>query len=206
MSPFAGLAFHPMDGIMQARLAHTVMYRLSYQSACSHVISAVKAVGSGHLKPDSQLWCAEHCTACMTMLQGRKPSTEYVWTIRSEGISKGCLNAGQAIRETLFMLQALPYCWTLFYVPMHFLTHELLLFATGIWTANIHDNLHGRLADVSPLHKLSRVFVDQSRYLKRYCPNSIGKASLAVKACYMLFTACEHFQTQTNSKNSAFHR
>ena len=41
-------------------------------------------------------------------------------------------------------LQAIPYCWTLMYVPMHFLTHELLLFATGVWTTNIHDCIHGR--------------------------------------------------------------
>ncbi len=40
--------------------------------------------------------------------------------------------------------QAIPYCWMLFIVPMHLLTHELLLFATGIWTANIHDNIDGR--------------------------------------------------------------
>ena len=42
--------------------------------------------------------------------------------------------------------QAIPYCWMLFIVPMHLLTHELLLFATGIWTANIHDNIDGRRA------------------------------------------------------------
>lgn len=42
--------------------------------------------------------------------------------------------------------QAIPYCWMLFVVPMHLLTHELLLFATGIWTANIHDNIDGRSA------------------------------------------------------------
>ena len=41
-------------------------------------------------------------------------------------------------------LQALPYCWMLFVVPMHFLTFELLLFATGIWTTNIHDCLDGK--------------------------------------------------------------
>ena len=27
-------------------------------------------------------------------------------------------------------------------VPMHFMTHELLLFFTGLWTTNIHDCLH----------------------------------------------------------------
>ena len=40
--------------------------------------------------------------------------------------------------------QALPYSWTLFYVPMHFLTHEMLLFFTSIWTTNIHDNIHAK--------------------------------------------------------------
>jgi len=43
------------------------------------------------------------------------------------------------------VLQALPYSWTLFYVPMHFLTHEMLLFFTSIWTTNIHDNLHAKV-------------------------------------------------------------
>ena len=38
--------------------------------------------------------------------------------------------------------------WTLFYCPMHFLTHEILLFATGVWTANIHDNIHGKVSEV----------------------------------------------------------
>ena len=46
----------------------------------------------------------------------------------------------------LSFTQAIPYCWMLFVVPMHLLTHELLLFATGIWTANIHDNIDGRSA------------------------------------------------------------
>ena len=32
----------------------------------------------------------------------------------------------------------------LFFIPMHFLTFELLLFMTGIWTTNIHDCLHGK--------------------------------------------------------------
>lgn len=46
--------------------------------------------------------------------------------------------------------QALPYSWTLFYVPMHFLTHEMLLFFTSIWTTNIHDNLHAKVGSVVP--------------------------------------------------------
>ena len=37
--------------------------------------------------------------------------------------------------------QALPYCWTLFFVPAHFTTFELLLLATGVWTTSIHDTI-----------------------------------------------------------------
>jgi hypothetical protein len=29
---------------------------------------------------------------------------------------------------------------------MHFLTHEMLLFFTSIWTTNIHDNIHAKVA------------------------------------------------------------
>lgn len=42
-------------------------------------------------------------------------------------------------------LQALPYCWTLLLVPMHFMTFELLLLATGMWTTNIHDTVDGKV-------------------------------------------------------------
>ncbi len=52
--------------------------------------------------------------------------------------------AGLAFHPLDGILQAVPYCWTLFYMPMHFLTFELLLFATGVWTTNIHDCIHGR--------------------------------------------------------------
>jgi lathosterol oxidase len=34
-------------------------------------------------------------------------------------------------------MQAISYTLALFIVPMHFLTHELLLFATGIWTVSL---------------------------------------------------------------------
>lgn len=52
--------------------------------------------------------------------------------------------AGLAFHPLDGILQAIPYVWTLFYCPTHFLTHELLLFATGVWTTNIHDNIHGK--------------------------------------------------------------
>ncbi|CAI5970130.1 unnamed protein product [Closterium sp. NIES-64] len=43
------------------------------------------------------------------------------------------------------IIQALPHVLSLFLVPTHFTTHLLLLFAEGIWTTNIHDNLHGNV-------------------------------------------------------------
>jgi len=53
--------------------------------------------------------------------------------------------AGLAFNPIDGIIQAIPYGWTMFFCPMHFLTHELLLFATGVWTANIHDNIHGKV-------------------------------------------------------------
>mmetsp|Transcript_22303 Transcript_22303/g.49043 ORF Transcript_22303/g.49043 Transcript_22303/m.49043 type:complete len:354 (-) Transcript_22303:312-1373(-) len=51
--------------------------------------------------------------------------------------------AGLAFHPLDGMLQAIPYVWSLGLVPMHFLTHELLLFATAVWTTNIHDCVYG---------------------------------------------------------------
>lgn len=56
--------------------------------------------------------------------------------------------AGLAFHPLDGILQAIPYTLTLFVVPTHFLTHELLLFATVFWTTNIHDNLHGNLLPI----------------------------------------------------------
>jgi len=53
--------------------------------------------------------------------------------------------AGLAFHPMDGILQAVPYTLTLFFCPMHFLTHEILLFFTGVWTTNIHDNLHGKI-------------------------------------------------------------
>ncbi|KAL6781587.1 Delta(7)-sterol-C5(6)-desaturase [Auxenochlorella protothecoides] len=56
--------------------------------------------------------------------------------------------AGLAFHPIDGMLQACPYTFMLWFVPMHLLTHELLLFATGIWTNNIHDNIDGKVPPV----------------------------------------------------------
>ena len=66
------------------------------------------------------------------------------WDLQS---SRGCGVSSALTRALLWHppAQALPYSWTLFYVPMHFLTHEMLLFFTSIWTTNIHDNIHAKV-------------------------------------------------------------
>merc|ERR1712157_269515 len=51
--------------------------------------------------------------------------------------------AGLAFHPLDGIIQALPYFWTLFFVPMHSLTYELMLFGTAVWTTNIHDNIDG---------------------------------------------------------------
>ena len=56
--------------------------------------------------------------------------------------------AGLAFHPLDGIMQALPYALALFIVPMHFMTHELLLFATALWTANIHDNIHANLLPI----------------------------------------------------------
>lgn len=64
--------------------------------------------------------------------------------------------AGLAFHPLDGILQAVPYTWTLFYIPQHFMTHELLLFLTAIWTTNIHDCLHVRMDPImgAGYHKL----------------------------------------------------
>mmetsp|Transcript_18698 Transcript_18698/g.33360 ORF Transcript_18698/g.33360 Transcript_18698/m.33360 type:complete len:352 (-) Transcript_18698:116-1171(-) len=51
--------------------------------------------------------------------------------------------AGLAFNPLDGIMQAVPYVIMLFLVPFHALTHELLLFATAVWTTNIHDCVHG---------------------------------------------------------------
>jgi len=41
------------------------------------------------------------------------------------------------------VLQASPYVLALFFVPMHYYTHMILLFFSGIWATNIHDAIWG---------------------------------------------------------------
>lgn len=73
--------------------------------------------------------------------------------------------SGLAFHPLDGILQAIPYTWTLFYVPMHFLTHELLLFTTAIWTTNIHDNIH---AKVEPIMGAGYHTIHHTRYNYNY--------------------------------------
>lgn len=56
--------------------------------------------------------------------------------------------AGLAFHPLDGILQAFPYAVALFVVPMHFMLHEFLLFGTALWTANIHDNIHGNVLPI----------------------------------------------------------
>jgi lathosterol oxidase len=55
---------------------------------------------------------------------------------------------------------------------MHFLTFELLLFATGVWTTNIHDCLHGRMEPImgAGYHSIHHTtYVDNYGHYFIYC-------------------------------------
>lgn len=53
--------------------------------------------------------------------------------------------SGLAFHPIDGILQAVPHVIALFLVPIHFTTHIGLLFMEAIWTANIHDCIHGKL-------------------------------------------------------------
>ncbi|KAF6165671.1 hypothetical protein GIB67_012568 [Kingdonia uniflora] len=52
--------------------------------------------------------------------------------------------AGLAFHPLDGILQAVPHVIALYVVPTHFTTHIVLLFIEGVWTANIHDCIHGK--------------------------------------------------------------
>ncbi|XP_010558565.1 PREDICTED: delta(7)-sterol-C5(6)-desaturase 1 [Tarenaya hassleriana] len=53
--------------------------------------------------------------------------------------------AGLAFHPLDGILQAVPHVIALFIVPIHFTTHLALLFMEAVWTANIHDCIHGNI-------------------------------------------------------------
>ncbi|CAI0451458.1 unnamed protein product [Linum tenue] len=57
----------------------------------------------------------------------------------------GIYEVGLAFHPVDGILQALPHALALFVIPTHFRTHIALLFLEAVWTANIHDCIHGKL-------------------------------------------------------------
>ncbi|XP_078431845.1 delta(7)-sterol-C5(6)-desaturase-like [Wolffia australiana] len=53
--------------------------------------------------------------------------------------------AGLAFHPLDGILQAVPHVIAIFIVPTHFMTHMLLFFCEGVWTANIHDCIDGKV-------------------------------------------------------------
>ncbi|KAL9230091.1 hypothetical protein vseg_005483 [Gypsophila vaccaria] len=53
--------------------------------------------------------------------------------------------AGLAFHPLDGILQALPHTISLFIIPIQFRTHIALLFLEGLWTANLHDCIHGKV-------------------------------------------------------------
>lgn len=56
--------------------------------------------------------------------------------------------AGLAFHPLDGMAQAAPYLIGMFLMPVHFWTHQAMLFFTGVWTTNIHDALVGNTEPV----------------------------------------------------------
>lgn len=67
--------------------------------------------------------------------------------IRLDLLSPGFffLILGVAFHPLDGILQALPHTIALFIIPTHFTAHLVLIFLEGIWTANIHDSIHGNV-------------------------------------------------------------
>ena len=138
MSPFAGLAFNPFDGIIQVRRQLCTLRTLC-RAMRSHFGLLRPA-----LRDRAARAAALRLPACTLPLHSSHVSQQAKALGRTT-LSSGLLPSSSPPRPAP---QAISYSIFLFFVPMHFLTHELLLFATGVWTCNIHDNLHG---DVFPI-------------------------------------------------------
>lgn len=73
--------------------------------------------------------------------------------------------AGLAFHPLDGITQAFPHVIALFLTRMHFLSHLLLLFLEGIWTTNIHDNIH---ANVFPIMGAGYHTIHHTTYKHNY--------------------------------------
>ncbi|XP_010463674.1 PREDICTED: putative Delta(7)-sterol-C5(6)-desaturase 2 [Camelina sativa] len=63
------------------------------------------------------------------------------------------------------IIQSLPHVISLFIVPIHLRSHLILLFLEGLWTANIHDCIHG---DIWPVMGAGYHTVHHKTYKHNY--------------------------------------
>lgn len=63
------------------------------------------------------------------------------------------------------VLQACPYTICLFFVPVHYFTHIILLFFTGVWATNIHDST---FADTEPIMGSKYHTVHHTHYMYNF--------------------------------------
>jgi hypothetical protein len=73
--------------------------------------------------------------------------------------------AGLAFDPVDGLCQASPYLVGLLLLPVHFWTHEGLLFFTAVWTTNIHDTLTG---DTEPVMGSAYHTIHHTTYLNNY--------------------------------------
>ncbi|XP_057522201.1 delta(7)-sterol-C5(6)-desaturase-like [Amaranthus tricolor] len=76
-----------------------------------------------------------------------KPLYKYLHAIHHIYNKQNTLSpfAGLAFHPLDGIIQAIPHFLALFLVPIHFTTHITLIFIEGLWTANIHDCIHGKV-------------------------------------------------------------
>ncbi|KAH0933777.1 hypothetical protein HID58_010894 [Brassica napus] len=67
------------------------------------------------------------------------------WYTLLPTVSEYMIERGLAFHPLDGILQAVPHVIALFIVPIHLITHLSLLFLEGIWTASIHDCIHGNI-------------------------------------------------------------
>ncbi|OAY57096.1 hypothetical protein MANES_02G070100v8 [Manihot esculenta] len=76
-----------------------------------------------------------------------KPLYKYLHVTHHKYNKRNILSpfAGMAFQPLDGVVQAVPHVIALFIVPTHFRSHIALFFAEAIWTANIHDCIHGKV-------------------------------------------------------------
>lgn len=73
--------------------------------------------------------------------------------------------AGLAFHPIDGLIQASPYTFGMFILPVHFWTHLAMLFFTALWTTNIHDTLTG---DTEPVMGSAYHTIHHTAYVNNY--------------------------------------